>query len=282
MRRRSFRKTPPGSVPTGKRRVRLALVVALFALLSYYLGTRREYNAVTEETQQVSMSVDQEIALGLQAAPQMMQRHGGLHPNRQAQIELDQIGQRLVDRTQAGQTAYRFDFHLLTDERTVNAFALPGGQIFITAALASRLRTEGEIAGVLAHEIGHVVARHAAEHMAQARLTEGLADAAAIVAYDPAQPGSAQIATLIAQALTLKYGRNDELESDVLGVRFMAEAGYDPRALISVMEVLEATRESGRPPEFFSTHPPSNRRMAQIQAAIQEVFPNGVPERLIK
>ncbi len=283
MRRRSSRRI---SVPRSpKRRLGLALVVALFAIASYYVGTKREFNPVTEETQLLSMTVDQEMALGLQAAPQMARQHGGLHPDQQAQAVLDRIGERLVAQSEAGRTPYRFEFHLLADSRTVNAFALPGGQVFMTAGLVSRLRTEGEVAGVLAHEIGHVVGRHAAEQMAKAQLTQGLAGAAAIAAFDPNDPSSAgysQIAALIGQAVDMKYGRDDELQSDALGVRFMAEAGYDPRALIGVMEVLEAAARSNRHPEFFSTHPNPDRRTEQIQRAIEEAFPNGVPEGLVK
>ncbi len=281
MRRRSSRRPPLPRSP--KRRLGLALVVALFAIASYYVGTKREFNPVTEETQRVSMTVEQEMALGLQAAPQMARQHGGLHPDQQAQAALDRIGERLVVQSEAGRTPYRFEFHVLADSRTVNAFALPGGQIFMTGALAARLRTEGELAGVLAHEIGHVVGRHAAEQMAKAQLT--LAGAAAIAAFDPEDPTSAgfsQIAALIGQAVDMKYGRDDELQSDALGVRFMAEAGYDPRALIGVMEVLKATARGNRRPEFFSTHPNPDRRLEQIQRAIEDAFPNGVPEGLVK
>lgn len=283
MSRRSSRLKP--HIPRSPiRRLGLVLVVALFAVASYYWGTRQEFNPVTEETQRVSMTVDQEIALGLQAVEQMVQRHGGLHHDQQAQAALDRIGERLVAQSEAGRTPYRFAFHLLADSRTVNAFALPGGQLFMTAGLVSRLRTEGEIAGVLAHEIGHVVGRHAAEQMAQAQLTQGLAGAAAIAAFDPndsSSVGYSQIAALIGQAVTMKYGRDDELQSDALGVQFMTEAGYDPRALVGVMAVLEAAAGNRRL-EFFSTHPNPDRRVEQIQRAIEEAFSNGVPEGLVK
>ncbi|MFB3131443.1 MAG: M48 family metalloprotease [Rhodothermales bacterium] len=283
MRRRSSRRIWVPRSP--KRRFGLALVVVLFAIASYYFGPRREFNPVTEETQRVSMTVEQEMALGLQAAPQMAQRHGGLHPDQQAQAALDRIGERLVVQSEAGRTPYRFEFHVLADSRTVNAFALPGGKIFMTGAMAARLRTEGELAGVLAHEIGHVVGRHAAGQMDKAQLTQGLVGAAAIAAFDPEDPtstGFSQIAALIGQAVDMKYGRDDERQSDALGVRFMAEAGYDPRALIGVMEVLEAAARGNRRPEFFSTHPNPDRRIEQIQRAIEDAFPNGVPEGLVK
>lgn len=281
LRRTSGRTTRGG----GKGRIGAAIIVALIAIASYYFGTSEEYNEVTEESQRVAMTPEQEIALGLQAAPQMAQQHGGLHPDEQDQALIDQIGQRLVRQTDAGDTPYQFDFHLLADQQTVNAFALPGGQVFMTAALASQLKSEGQIAGVLAHEVGHVVGRHSAEQMAKAQLTQGLAGAAAIATYDPNNPNSAgasQIALLIGQAVNMKYGRDDELQSDELGVRFMAEAGYDPRALIEVMKVLAAAGGGARQPEFFSTHPNPDNRIARIEQAIQQQYPDGVPGGLIQ
>jgi predicted Zn-dependent protease len=194
------------------------------------------------------------------------------------------VGQRIVQQSAAAATDYEYDFHLLADPETVNAFALPGGQIFITAALYAQLATEGQLAGVLGHEIGHVVARHSAEQMAKAQLMEGLTGAAVIAAYDPENPSSAQraqMAQLVGQMVTMKYGREDELESDRLGVQFMAGAGYDPRALIGVMEILAAAGGGGQP-EFFSTHPNPENRVAQIQAAIEAEFPDGVPEGFIE
>lgn len=270
---------------SGMGRIGAAIIVALIAIATYYFGTSEEYNEVTEETQRVAMTPEQEIALGLQAAPQMAQQHGGLHPDEQDQAVIDQIGQRLVNQTDAGDTPYQFEFHLLADQQTVNAFALPGGQIFMTAALASQLQSEAQIAGVLAHEVGHVVGRHSAEQMAKAQLTQGLAGAAAIAAYDPNNPNSAgasQIAMLIGQAVNMKYGRDDELQSDELGVRFMAEAGYDPRALIEVMKILAAAGGSARPPEFFSTHPNPDNRIARIEQAIRQQYPDGVPSGLVQ
>jgi len=85
---------------------------------------------------------------------------------------------------------------------------------------------------------------------------------------------------LIGQVVNLKFGRNDEFEADRLGVRFMSEAGYDPRAMMRVMEILEASSQGQQPPEFFSTHPNPENRITQIQTAIDAEFPDGVPEGL--
>ncbi len=146
-------------------RILIAVGMAIFALISYFGST--EYNPVTEENQHISLTPKQEIALGLQAAPEMISQFGGMYPDAQAQALVDRVGQRVVTDSSARDTGWQFEFHLLGDPQTVNAFALPGGQVFITAALFQRLQTEGQLAGVLGHEAGHVVARHSAERIAK-------------------------------------------------------------------------------------------------------------------
>lgn len=253
-------------------RLLIAAAIAAFSLFSYF--SSRQDNPVTGETQYIDISPEQEIALGLEAAPQMAAEFGGLDENAQDQAIVDEIGNRIVQSSPAGSSPYQFDFHLLDDDQTINAFALPGGQIFITRALYDQLSTEGELAGVLGHEIGHVVARHSAEHIAKAKLTEGLTGAAVIAAYDPENPSSAsraQVALLVGQLINLKFGRDDELESDYLGVCFINDSGYDPNELVGVMQVLASARTGNQPPEFFSTHPNPENRVQRIQQAIQNI-----------
>ena len=267
-----YRTTSPRRRGAGWGRLIMAGIIALVSLISYF-GSRQD-NPVTGETQYIGITVEQEIALGLQAAPQMAAEFGGLDPDQQAQSIVDEIGNQIVQSSPAGSTPYEFEFHLLEDDQTINAFALPGGQIFITRAIFDQLQTEGELAGVLGHEIGHVVARHSAEHIAKAQLTEGLTGAAVLATYDPDNPASAstaQVAALIGQLINLKFGREDELESDFLGVCFINDTGYDPSELIRVMEVLAASRQGDQPPEFFSTHPNPENRIARIESAIQNL-----------
>jgi len=265
-------------------RIIMAGLLAVFAVVGYFTSTRVEANPITGEEQRVSLTPEQEIAMGLQAAPTMARQHGGLHPNREAQALVDRVGQRIVANSVASQSPYHFDFHLLADPQTINAFALPGGQIFITWALASMFQTEGELAGVLGHEIGHVVARHSAQQIAKAKLTQGLTGAAVIAAYDPANPatrGGAAMAQLIGQVVNTKYGREDELEADRLGVDLMADAGYDPRAMLGVMRVLAEASQGARPPEMLSTHPNPENRYERVEALIAGRYPNGMPSTLI-
>ena len=272
---------------SGGGRLIAGLIVAVIAFVSYFATTTVEENPVTGEEQRVGMGVDQEIALGLQAEQEMQAQMGGEVRSPEDQQLIEALGQRIVSGSVAGTTPYagHFDFHLLADPQTVNAFALPGGQVNVTAGLVQALQpTEGELAGVLAHEIGHVVGRHSAEQMAKAQLTQGLASAAAIASYDPNHPNSqaqAQIAMLIGQAINMRYSREDELEADALGVRLMSEAGYDPRAMGSVMQKLEqVSGPSG--PDFLSTHPSPGNRIAHIEEAIRELYPDGVPAGLTR
>lgn len=274
-------------IPLG--RLLLAGVMVVFSLISYF-GSKQD-NPVTGEAQYIGITVDQEIALGLQAAPEMAAQFGGLDPDENVQAVVDKIGNQVVASSIANDSPYEFDFHVLNDTDTINAFALPGGQIFITRALLDRLETEGELAGVLGHEVGHVVGRHSAEQIAKARLTEGLTGAVVIASYDPDNPSSAQaaqMAAIIGQLVNLKFGREDELESDFLGVCFIEDAGYDPNELVRVMQVLAEASQGQAPPEFFSTHPNPDRRIERIQASIDNLdqCPNGqisslLPGRLL-
>ena len=267
-----------------RSRLLVALVVAVISVLGYFGSS--VFNPITQEKQHVGdITPEQEVALGLQAAPEMAQQFGGLDPDPKAQARVDQVGQRLVSRSAAGKSPYRYEFHLLNDSSTINAFALPGGQVFITEGLLRQLHTEGELAGVLGHEIGHVVARHGAEHIAKQQLTQGLTGAAVLATYDPNNPSSqnsAAVAAMIGQLVTMRFGRQDELEADQLGVRLTGESGYDPNSMVALMKILARSSEGGRPPEFFSTHPSPENRIQRIEQAIKEQYPNGVPAGLEK
>ena len=265
-----------------RSRLLIALVVAILSVIGYYGSS--VFNPITQEKQHVAgITPEQEVALGLQAAPEMAQQFGGEDPDPELQARVKRVGERLVGKSAAGKTPYQFQFHVLNDPQTINAFALPGGQVFITEGLLRRLKTDGQLAGVLGHEMGHVVARHGAEHIAKQQLTQGLTGAAVLATYDPNNPSSrnsAAVAAMIGNLVNMRFGRQDELEADRLGVRLGSEAGYNPRSMIALMKILEESSQGNRPPEFFSTHPNPENRIQKIQAAIKEQFPNGVPAGL--
>lgn len=253
-----------GAFSSIKVRLLIFAFMAGLALFKYYSSS--EVNEVTGETQYISMSEEQEVAIGLQSAPEMAARHGGLYPDDKAQFLVDQVGAKLLRNDVIGDAPYRYDFHLLRDDQTINAFALPGGQIFITAALFSKLENEDQLAGVLGHEIGHVIARHSAERMSKQELTQGLTQAAGVAG----DMTGAQIAAYVGNMINMKYGRDQELQSDDLGVRLMIEAGYDPRELIGVMRILKSAAGPNRVPEFQSSHPDPENRAEKIVEAIRK------------
>lgn len=260
----------------GNGRIVIGLIFAVIALVSYF--SSKSFNPVTGEDQYISITPEQEIALGVQSVPQMIDQFGGLHQDIALQNYLDKIGYSLLASSQEiKDLPWEYEFYLLNDPQTINAFALPGGQIFITYALFSRLKTEGQLAGVIGHEIGHVVARHSAQRIAKSKLTQGLTGAVMTASGDY---GSAQMAAMIGQMINMKYGRDDELESDQLGIVLMSRAGYDPRSMVGVMEILSQASSGARQPEFFSTHPNPDNRIGMINETINELFPNGVPEGL--
>src|SRR5688500_12572083 len=270
-------------------RILIALVIAVIGIVGY-LG-KKSINPVTGEKQYVNLNPKQEIALGLEAAPQMAQQMGGvLDPKQDEQAALvAKIGHDIVKNSDASkpESPYResFNFYLLNDPDTINAFALPGGQIFITRGLYDKLDTEGQLAGVLGHEIGHVIGRHASEHMAKGQLGSMLATAVGVSASDDRGRGmgAAVAAQAANQMFQLKFGRDDENESDRFGLRYMTQAGYDPRDMLGGTKVLGAARKSrGGQPEFLMAHPLPDTRLKEIETTIAEMFPNGVPAELTR
>jgi len=262
-------------------RLGIGAIFAIFGMFNYF--TNVSENPITGERQRVQLTHQQEIVIGQQSAPKMAAQHGDLYPNRALQDYVDQVGNQVVQSSAASNSPYPFEFHLLRDPATVNAFALPGGQVFITAALLNRLDSEAQLAGVLGHEVGHVIGRHGAEHLAKQQLGSALVNAVGIAASD--RPGSGRQAAILAQAVNqmvnLKYGREDELESDLLGFQFMTAAGYNPVGIVELMRILDSARGgAGKQPEFMSTHPDPGNRIEQLVSIINQEYPEGIPNQL--
>lgn len=272
-----------------KMRLLLALGLVVFALLSYY-GNPGDVNHITGQKERVAMrEEEEEMALARKAAPKMVEQHKGVSQDQAARAQVDQVGRELLAGLEIWMAEkeqklgvelhnpYQFKFTLLADSQTVNAFALPGGQVFITQALYGRLETVGQLAGVLGHEIGHVIERHGNERMAKQALFSQLAMAGGMAGGDAT---SARMAEMAVQMVQMKYGRGDELESDKWGVILTEKSGYDPRAMIGVMRILDEASPGGGPPEMMSTHPKPANRVQYIQGVIQLQFPEGVPTGL--
>ncbi|MFK7749476.1 MAG: M48 family metalloprotease [Kordia sp.] len=242
-------------------KIRLLIGLAIVAFAFFKKCTNRETNQYTGRTQTINMSIEKEIAIGFQNRNAMANEYGGLYPDPGAQARVDMIGAKLVNMSMAKESGYQFEFHLLADNRSINAFALPGGQIFITNALYSKL-DDAQLAGVLGHEIGHVLGRHSAERIAESDFWQTVTAGASVGADMGNLVGS------MGQNKLLKNGRNDEIESDKLGVELMMYSGYNPEAMIEVMQILKAAAGPNRVPEFQSTHPDPDNRIEKIKEVI--------------
>ena len=243
-----------GAAAPASTLVRILFSFALLVMAALaYLGARERHQAAGATP--IDLSPEQEVALGVQSTPVLAAELGGLDSDPAIQRLVQEVGGRLATVPAAATSPYLFDFQVLADTRTANAFALPGGPIFITRALYSRLENEAELAGILAHEIGHVVARHSAEQIARASLSTSGA--------------------VTADLLAIEYRPGDELAADALGVELMSAAGYDPRALVDAMRLLEASRREPQASGFARAHADPGDRAARIGQAIDRRFPNG-------
>ncbi|MCA9299061.1 MAG: M48 family metallopeptidase [Phycisphaerales bacterium] len=232
-------------------------------------------NAATGDRQLLLYSVDSEIAMGVEAAPQLTEEYGGAVKNAALQAYVADIGSRMAATTEAYNPDLPWEFTLL-DSDVINAFALPGGKVFVSRGLAVRMTNEAQLAAVLGHEIGHVTARHVGDRLSRAAIANGVAVAATVGAGMSDQNWAAAIPLVVGvggQGYLLKFGRDQELQSDALGVRYMANVGYDPKGAYEVQKILEEASAGGdRPPELLSTHPYPERRQEQIIALLEGEF----------
>src|SRR5947207_90000 len=215
-------------------------------------------NPATGSRQLMLVSESQEIALG-RDYDQQVAASIGVYPDSELQRYIQQFGARLAASSERPNLPWSFR---VVDDPVVNAFALPGGFIYVTRGILAHLNSEAELAGVVGHEIGHVTARHSASQMSKQQLAQiGLAVGSIA---SPEFGRYAGVASAGLGVLFLKFSRDDESQADHLGLRYMRRAAYDPREMPHVFEMLTRVSEAqpgGRVPEWLATHPnPENRR----------------------
>lgn len=236
-------------------------------------------NAATGRSVLTLMSRDEEIRLGSEAAPQFTEEFGGRVASDALQQYVANIGRRMAAETESHNPTLPWEFTLL-DSNVVNAFALPGGKVFITRGLARELTNEAQMAGVLGHEIGHVTAQHGNQRISsQLLFNAGLVVTAVVVSSSDNRTvrdvGAVGVPALAigGNLVLLKYGRDEELEADALGMRYMTNVGYNPRGQLEVMQTLARLSGGGsRPPELLSTHPNPESRVERIHKALQDKY----------
>jgi predicted Zn-dependent protease len=218
---------------------------------------------VTGRQQLIVIPQDQVAQAGAQAAQEIVQQQGIAHdPKLEAMIQ--RVGPRVAAVSDAPNV--KWEFHLIDDD-TPNAFALPGGFVGVNRGLFQTVQTDDELAAVLGHEIGHVAANHHAERLSR----QALVDTGVSAISGQVSP---QLAPLLAQAATLgavlPFTREQESEADHIGLVYMARAGYNPQAAVSVWQKFES--QGGAPPEFLSTHPSPGNRIAELQKLMPEAM----------
>jgi beta-barrel assembly-enhancing protease len=213
------------------------------------------------------VSVEQEIAIGKQADAQVREETPQLRDVETINY-IRTIGRRLVRHASGAKYPYTFS---VADDRTINAFALPGGPVWVHRGVLDAATTEAQLAGVMAHEVAHISRRHAAGQLTKATMTSwGLGLLGAVLGNDGGAAAARIAAGYLASGIFLKFGRDDEREADRVGLQMMTRAGWEARGMVELFEILrrEQARDPGRVEAFFSTHPSPRDRIARLQQEV--------------
>ncbi len=261
-----------------------APLTTLLLLVTGLLLTACATNPVTGDSDFVLMSEDEEIRLGQKYRTEVMKEMPA-YENPALEEMVQRVGKQLAAHSHRPHLAYQFT---IVDSTSVNAFALPGGYIFITRGMLAYLNSEAELAAVLGHEIGHVTARHSVRQQSTATVTGILG---AVVAASTGIDGADSLTSMAGTAIVRGYGREHELEADRLGAEYLAKSGYDPDAMLEVVGVLKnqetfevaIARQEGREPNvyhgLFSTHPDNDARFREVINAARR-FKTGTTTRI--
>jgi beta-barrel assembly-enhancing protease len=245
-----------------------SLFIALAGTFVLAQGLAQNGSPVLPDPGRTSVSREQQQQLGLQAATEVYKQMPVLPDNTSETQYIRRLGQRLAA-TIPAEKSWPFEFHVI-QQKEINAFALPGGEMFVNIGTITAAENEAQLAGVMAHEMAHVYMQHSAKQMEKAQLTEGIAGiAGAILGAKGGTLGSlGKIgAQMGAGMIMMKYSRGDESQADAVGAIVLYKAGYDPKALADFFKTLEA--QGGTGPQFLSDHPNPGNREAAIQKEIQ-------------
>jgi predicted Zn-dependent protease len=225
----------------------------------------------TKRSQLMLMSESEEMRLGVAAYNQVLSKERLVTDPAIVGV-VQRIGERIA--RAAEKPEYQWQFSVIDNPKTVNAFALPGGKVAVYTGLFPVAKDEGGLAAVIGHEVAHALARHGAERMSQGTVLQlgGAVLGAAVGTQAPALSNAVMAAYgLGAQVgVLLPFSRSQESEADHIGMILMAKAGYDPESALFLWQRMEASEKGGKPPQWLSTHPSAATRQEQIRGWLPE------------
>jgi metalloendopeptidase OMA1, mitochondrial len=251
------------------------ILLAGLILAWQYFSSEKFVNPETGRKSHVGMSIEQEAALGLQSYQQVLAQSQAINSG----PELDMV-KRVAGRlaTATGKSGQNFQWRVsLIQDRQVNAFCLPGGEIVVYTGILPVAQNEAALATVLGHEMAHATSRHGAQRVLQQNLTQtamtGIAVSLSDMDYDKQRAVMGALGAGAQFGILMPFGRKHESEADEIGLMYMARAGYDPQESLRFWQRMEQTGGNS-PPEFLSTHPSHGTRIAQLQ----ELMPKATEE----
>lgn len=276
MNARSRKGSPSRGFARQARRICVSASSAIVVLLTVFLlfGPAASAQRTALKPGWNMFTPQQDIEVGKRAAVDAARQ---LPPCNDPKVDayLTQLGMKLVSKLPTNGVQYPFEFHCVND-KAINAFALPGGYVFINRGAIEAADSEAQLAGVMAHELSHVALRHGTNQATKAEAAEGfLGIAGGIFGGSTGGALLTQLGAFAAGGVLLRYSRTAESQADVMGTQVLYDSGYDPRAMAQFFEKLEAESKGKNPPEFFSDHPSPEHRVERVDEEIDKL--GGVP-----
>jgi hypothetical protein len=250
------------------------LVLLCFVMAPSTLAQRTQFKAGWN-----LYSPQEDIRLGKQVA---LDAEKQLPSCKAARVDayLTELGKKLIAKLTTGGVEYPFEFHCVND-KAINAFALPGGYVFVNRGAIEAADNEAQLAGVIAHELSHVALRHGTAEATKAQFAQtGVGIIGAIFGGNAGGALLTELGRFSAGGVLLRYSRTAETQADVVGTQVLYDAGYDPRALAQFFEKIEADSKGQNPPEFFSDHPNPEHRVERVEQEIDKL--GGLPAKMKK
>lgn len=244
-------------------KIKIIPIISSFIIFLTCPFVSAEYNPVTGKQDLILISTEKEVAMGDSLAKQVEKKFKVVE-DKEMQGRVERIGQELVEICDRKELIYHFK---VLDGDEVNAFALPGGWVYVDKGLIKKVKSDDELAGVIAHEIGHVAARHSVQ-----KLQSGLTSSILMILAAGANTDREfkRGANLALASLMTAYSREDEFEADRRAVKYTKAAGYDPNAIVTFLETLKEVHRNKplRPKSFFRTHPYIAERISVVKQEI--------------